>query len=336
MVAVGDASSGNEALVSSVTNLQSRVNSLEPYLFCRLAASLSKFLRERSTVRTGSACSTTTTKKTTDVSKSLAKLNDNNKQRKEDEEDLLVEDVSSLDAAAEQVIDNLSPSLRESPATTSSALNNDKTARQEVRRLLDLVLEKASTRISDFSAEQLRRVLLHVVILPFPADAFVDAADSEVSKRLMALDADAATSRFGSLQDLSQYAADAAVDIAAALSSFVANGDDTLKFLRKGGKDTEPGLEKFSELAAEANRAAASACEAAARLDRVKRGAHINGEEMLQQMEHGAAFELGRCQCLIERYRRISFTGDGFSRRSRYDDERRKTIGKRVCSRLFA
>ena len=301
---------------------------MEPYLLCRLTASLSKLLRSGNAARTSSTSFSRS--RPADDPASMDKSDDKGKKWTQEEPSL--EDVSSLDSAAEQVIDNLLPPSSEN--LNSNVRHDDETTRREARHLLDLVLRRAATRMSDFSGEQIRRCLLHVVLLPFQADDYVDAADTEVGKRLLALDSDAVTSRLGSIQDLSKYAADAAVDIAATLSD-ISVGDHPFKFLRKGGKDNELASEKLSDIAAEANRVAASACEAAARLDRVSRGANLNGEGLLQQTEHGAAFELGRCQALIERYHRIVFNDDSFSRRSRYDDERRKIIGKRVCSRLF-
>ena len=314
-----------------MSNLQSRLEALESYLFCRLTASLSKLLR------TGSAGPTSTTSTSTRADESASAVIAEEDDKQSTEENIDSESVSTtFDAVEEKVIENLSPSWREKPDTNGAQQDEDR-VREEEHKLLDLVLERAATKMADFSGEQIRRILLHVVLLPFQADEFVDAAEAEVNNRLLALDADAATSRFGSLQELSEYAADATVDIAATLSaSSLNNGDHPFKFLRKGGKDRELASESLSDLAAEANRAAASACEAAARLDRVNRGAHLKGEEILQQIEQGAAFELGRCQILIERYRRIAFMADSFSRRSRYDDERRKNIGKRVCSRLFS
>jgi len=317
-------------LLSSLCNLQSRVDSLEPYLLCRLTASLSKLLRSGNAARASRPSMSFSRTRSADDSASMDKSDE--KGTKCTEEEPSLEDVSSLDSAAEQVIDNLSPPPSEN--LNNNILHDDETTRQEARHLLDLVLQRAATRLSNFSGEQIRRFMLHVVLLPFQADDFVDAADIEVGKRLLALESDAVTSRLGSIQDLSKYSADAAVDVAATLSD-ISTGDYPFKFLRKGGKDNELASEKLSDIAAEANRVAASACEAAARLDRVSRGANLNGEGLLQQTEHGAAFELGRCQALIERYRRIVFSDDSFSRRSRYDDERRKIIGKRVCSRLF-
>ena len=317
IIAIGDTSRGSDALVNAMNNLEQRIDTFGPgdtYLLCRLTVALSRLLRAPA-----SAPSSNTVK-----DKKMKPTND--------EESKEADDSAENE---EQVIENLSPTSsmgddKESPSDSAIAKRDQEEIRKRARHLLGLALEQAAARIDDMSGEQIRRILLHVVLLPYQADEFVEAADTEVHKRLSALDADAATASFGSLEELSQQTADAAVDIATSLSTSSSGepGDSPFKFLKKGGKG--------KDLAAEANRAAASACEAAARLDRIHRGAHLKGEEILHQIEQGAAFELGRCLTLLERYHRIEFADDSFSRRSRYDDERRKIIGKRVCSRLFS
>ena len=315
IIAIGDTSPGSDALENAMKNLEQRIDTFGPgdtYLLCRLTVALSRLLRAPA-----SAPSSNNVK-----DKKMKPTND--------------EEAKEADDSAEneeQVIENLSPTSLmgddESPSDSAIAKRDQEEIRKRARDLLGLVLEQAAARIDDMSGEQIRRILLHVVLLPYQADEFVEAAETEVHKRLSALDADAATASFGSLEELSQQTADAAVDIATSLSTSSSGaGDNPFKFLKKGGKG--------KDLAAEANRAAASACEAAARLDRIHRGAHLKGEEILHQIEQGAAFELGRCLTLLERYRRIEFADDSFSRQSRYDDERRKIIGKRVCSRLFS
>jgi len=315
IIAIGDTSPGSEALANAMKYLQERIDTLGPgetYLLCRLTVALSRLLR----APTSAPSSNATDKKRKSTNSEAAKESDESAEAEEQ----VIESLSSVSSTGDD----------ESVSDTASAKRGQEEIRKEARHLLGLVLEQAAARLDDMSGEQIRRSLLHVVLLPYQADDFVEAAETEVHKRLSALDADAATAGFGSLQELSQQTADAAVDIATSLSTASPgeSGDGPFKFLKKGGKG--------KDLAAEANRAAASACEAAARLDRIHRGAHLKGEEILHQIEQGAAFELGRCLTLLERYRRIEFTDDSFSRRSRYDDERRKIIGKRVCSRLFS
>ena len=321
IIAIGDTSPKNEALAKAMASLQHRIDAVGPgetYLLCRLTAALSRLLR-----------APMPTSSTSSIEKK--------KKSSADSEIVNGSDESAV-TTEEKVIENLSPAPPSSSADDNKNLNDGSNAtakrdqeeiRKEARLLLGLVLEQAAARISDMSGEQIRRILLHVALLPYQADEFIEAAETEVHKRLSALNADAETTGFGSLEELSQQTADAAIDVATSLSTSPPGeaGEGPFKFLKKGGK--------AKDLAAEANRAAASACEAAARLDRIHRGAHLKGEEILHQIEQGAAFELGRCLTLLERYHRIEFSEDSFSRRSRYDDERRKIIGKRVCSRLF-
>ena len=324
IIAIGDTSPKNEALAKAMTSLHHRIDAVGPgetYLLCRLTAALSRLLR--APMPTSSTSSNEKKKKKSSADSDIVNASDESTGTAEEQ---VIENLSSAPSSS-SADDNKSPN--DYDGASASAKRDQEEIRKEARILLGLVLEQAAARISDMSGEQIRRILLHVVLLPHQADEFTEAAETEVHKRLSALNADAETAGFGSLEELSQQTADAAIDIAASLSTSSSgeSGEGPFKFLKKGGR--------AKYLAAEANRAAASACEAAARLDRIHRGAHLKGEEILHQIEQGAAFELGRCLTLLERYHRIEFSEENFSRRSRYDDERRKIIGKRVCSRLF-
>ena len=326
LVSIGGASRQTTALLSSLKSLQDRVDELKPHNICRLIASLSNVQRR---INPKAAAKSSSTRESSP--KAPTKPMDASEGRvveKGDEDDGNF-DSTELDMpdGVEKVIDNLASPKGNNAEEVESVL-------QESKYLMQLVLGEAAENISAFSGEQLRRILLHINILTFEAEAFVDAAEREVKDRLSAFESDESTSGIETFQDLSQYAADAAVDIATTLSTS-SLADGPFQMLRKGGKNKGLASAKLSDLAAEANRAAAHACEAAARLERVSRGAHINGEELLQQVEQGAVYELGRCQALIDRYRRVKFSDEGPYRRSRHDEGRRRLIGKHVASRLF-
>ena len=86
------------------------------------------------------------------------------------------------------------------------------------------------------------------------------------------------------------------------------------------------------ELASLIQRAAAQTSKAKRRVDALGKGARFSIDDVVEDVDQSVALELGRCQELVESYRRIEFSTG--TQRSRYDKERRKDISKRVLSRL--
>jgi len=249
----------------------------------------------------------------------------------------IVTQFEKEEVAADVIINNLDPS--ESKKDQAEQLLS------QCNHLLSIVAEKASQKISKFTGQDIQRLLQIYVITPVQADVVVDAIGEEVNTRVSALEI-AASTYSGSVQDLVRHAADSSVEAATALSTFSSAEEKLSASFMKGMKSLfdKPGNKEDDEtatkttssaedVARQVNRAAASSCKAAARLERVGKGALINAEKTLRDVEESAAFELGRCQELIAAYRRLEFkTG---TRKTRYDEERRRDMGKRILTRLF-
>ena len=77
----------------------------------------------------------------------------------------------------------------------------------------------------------------------------------------------------------------------------------------------------------------AIASKAADRAEELRSASGVSLDSLVQNLKQGSAFELGRCNELIENYRRVEFSTG--KQRSRYDRERTKDIAKRVLSRLL-
>jgi len=240
------------------------------------------------------------------------------------------------EAQADSIIDNL--------IDNENSTSIDKEVFDLCNELLSEVAKEATHKVPDFAAAEIRKLLLVYFVLLFRADGIIDAFEVEITRRLAALDSAASMSDDRSIQKLVQVAADSSLEAGNALSKLHKDEGSSLSSIKSGIKSLfssdkedetapEEDSSKLEELSDLVNRAAASACEAAARVERVGRGAEVNAEMTLRGVEEGAAFELGRCQELVASYRRIDFaTG---TRQSRYDKERRKEIAKRCLSRLF-
>ena len=103
----------------------------------------------------------------------------------------------------------------------------------------------------------------------------------------------------------------------------------------EGSEDAEKKDENnlTDELISLIQESTASASNAANRAEKLRLSSGVSLDSMLQDLKLGTGFELGRCNELIENYRRIEFsTGE---QRSRYDRERTKDVAKRVLSRLL-
>ena len=87
------------------------------------------------------------------------------------------------------------------------------------------------------------------------------------------------------------------------------------------------------ELASMIRESTAIASKAADRAEELRSASGVSLDSLVQNLKQGSAFELGRCNELIENYRRVEFSTG--KQRSRYDRERTKDIAKRVLSRLL-
>jgi len=214
---------------------------------------------------------------------------------------------------------------------------------------LSTLAEKITNEVPRLAASQMRKILQAYHIMPFQADEMINSMEAEVKHRISALSATSESSSQGNnnIQLLIRHAADQFVDAASVLSELNVKELDpsSKKRIEINNQPTEKieknqqESESFSftkelpSVLGHMNRAIAAVCEAATRLERVQRGALLSTESSLRNVEDGAAFELGRCQGLIDLYRLLEF--ESGTRRQRFTGEKKKNLGKRILSRLF-
>jgi hypothetical protein len=206
--------------------------------------------------------------------------------------------------------------------------------------ILVAVAVEAGRMSKDLRADAFRRLLMVYSLLPFQADDLVDTIEGEIAKRRKHLKS---SSRDMSVGALLREAATNTNAVNATLFGEPAE-DSRINAIKNGIKSffrypdsdgTEDGDEekKISEELSEMIRnSAASTFKAAQILEEIGSASLVTPDDVIQNLEAGAAFELGRCKELIENYRRIEFSTG--TRRSRYG-KGRKDIAKRVLSRLM-
>ena len=215
---------------------------------------------------------------------------------------------------------------------------------QELKLSCDAILQSITLQAKEtaekFSSVEIRRLLVVYSFLPFQADDFIDCLDREVSFRLSyqkrssnaslesliknaksksvavnsTIFGDASSSRFGSFKN--------------GILSLFRNSDSS----ETSDENTEEN-NLTEELASLIQESIASTSDAAKQAEEFQTASRTSLDSILKRLGEGSSFELGRCQELIESYRRIEFSTG--TRRSRYDKERRKDIAKRVLSRLL-
>lgn len=203
-------------------------------------------------------------------------------------------------------------------------------------RLLTALADRASHETVKFSAKEMRRLMLIYAVIPFQADQFVDSIENEVNRRMDAL---VFANRDGSIQGVTRLVSNSVREVSNSLSGKV-EGDSPVAAFKNGLKalfrpsDADGDApEEVAEMLMKLDRAVSLSQGATDRLERIERGTRIDAEGIIRGKEQGASVELGRCRELIASYRRVDFTTG--ARTSRYEQERRNDIGKRVLSRLF-
>ena len=249
----------------------------------------------------------------------------------------VVQDVTSLETT-----DAIDPAdHKESEATISSdEVSVDETLHNLCNELLEFVASTARERIKTLSTEEIRRLLSVYSLLPFQADDLINNFSEEVNDRLSQLQHLSEES----FESLLRKTKSKAVSVNTTLfgdensdSPFSAIKNGIRSFFQgsEGSEDTEKKDENnlTDELISLIQESTASASNAANRAEKFRLSSGVSLDSMLQNLKLGTGFELGRCNELIENYRRIEFsTGE---QRSRYDRERTKDVAKRVLSRLL-
>ena len=218
---------------------------------------------------------------------------------------------------------------------------------QEVSsRMMSSLAANAAERVSNLKADSLCRLLGVFSLLPFQADGLINACEEEVSKRESLLKSAASTA---SVEDLLRQAAKNAIAANTTVFGKDEDSGSTLQALKRGLKsifspppestnneddEASEEMRKFTEeIGGLLNRVTASVTQVDTCMEQIGTASNVHTDTALQHIMEGANFELGRCRELIDNYRRIEFSTG--RRKSRYDYERSRHIGKRLLSRLI-
>lgn len=268
--------------------------------------------------------------------------------KKEEIESPRNDEIEGVEECIEQA--TLHKEEAEVEAVIKSLADSDKTWKKasnllaHCNKVLAALSEKITSEINQLTASQMRKVLQAYHIMPFQADEMVNTIEAEVKLRVSALaDMSAASSEgsSSSIQSLIRHSSDRFVDavsILSELSSKEGNLSSTNNYESVADKSSSKDqsilfTEELSRVKDHMNRAIAAVCEATTRLERIERGAQMSVESSLRSVQNSAAFELGRCQELIDGYRLFEF--DSGSHRRRFTGGKKKNVGKRILSRLF-
>jgi hypothetical protein len=236
---------------------------------------------------------------------------------------------------------------------TGAESENVTSVELELAELSEIVLSAVAVQtmehVGSLSAVELRRLLTVYSLSPFESNDLVNSIEIEVIRREDLLDSAESRERG---RDLLQSAASSARTVISAFTEESADGGSTLSAIKNGlwsmfrqsnakedaSNDNEDASDNIPDdreeetvqekLHVDIEKALRSIVEAADYLEGPGDASFIS-ERLL---EGGVLFELGRCRELIEHYRRIDF--DSGSSTSRFDQERRRIMVKRVLSRL--
>mmetsp|Transcript_19223 Transcript_19223/g.47869 ORF Transcript_19223/g.47869 Transcript_19223/m.47869 type:complete len:1517 (-) Transcript_19223:49-4599(-) len=221
----------------------------------------------------------------------------------------------------------------------------------QISIISDQMLNSIASLTIDFAekltANEIRRLLEVYSLLPFQADATIACLSDEVSNRLEALeDLRKDTSLITLMKNASQKVSvvksslfdDSNTSFFDSMrvkffSLFRSSNDD-------GNDDDEvvhqiddEGTKLTEEIVSVIQDSISATSNASRRANMDQTTLKIPLDRVIQNLEEGASFELGRSSELIENYHRTEFaTGE---RRSRYDKDRKNYIAKRVLSRLL-
>jgi hypothetical protein len=219
--------------------------------------------------------------------------------------------------------------------------------------MLSAVAVQTTEHVGSLSAVELRRLLTFYALSPFKSDDLVNSIATEVIRREELLDSRESRERG---RDLLRSAASSSRAVISALAEESADGVSALSAIKNGlrsifrqsnakeeaSSDDNEGTsddnisddreeESVQErLHLEIERALHSIVEAA---DYLEQNGDASTDQIVQRLEDGVLFELGRCRQLVDHYHRIDFDDLGSSS-SRFDQERRRVMVKRVLSRL--
>lgn len=220
----------------------------------------------------------------------------------------------------------------------SSALD-ESVIEEQMLQSCEIILEsigaKARGMLGSLSAEEIRRLLAVYSLLPFQDDALIDDIFEEVTIRKSHLQ----QSPNDSIENILPSPNTTALSLNATelgspfdnikngIMSFFSTSDDA------DSKDNIDSNSATEEMTTSIEDPTATMSKAAKSVNDLHAASGISMDSVFQNIQKGAAFELGRCDELIENYRRIEFSTGTV--RSRYDKERRKEIAKRVLGRLL-
>jgi hypothetical protein len=221
---------------------------------------------------------------------------------------------------------------------------DDATIDEEMRQLCDIILTFIGSQARDMagklSSVEIRRFLVVYSLLPFQDDELVNDFAQEIENRLLHLQ----RSPNSSFESLLINARSKTLSVNTTLFGDSSSGSrfdlikNGIKNLFSSSDDVDT-LEKkeenliTEELESLIQESASTTSMAAKSIENLHIASGISLDSIFQDLKRGTAFELGRCNELIENYRRIEFSTGKF--RSRYDKERRQDIAKRVLSRLL-
>jgi len=196
------------------------------------------------------------------------------------------------------------------------------------------------------TANEIRRLLEVYSLLPFQADEMITCLSDEVSNRLAILhDLRKDQSLVTLLKEASKKSSvvksslfdDSSTSIFSSIRSrFVS----LFRSSNRAGDEDEvvnqiddEGTKLTEEIASVIQDSVSATSDATDRASTEESALQLSLDKVIENLEEGASFELGRSMELIENYHRIEFaTGE---RRSRYDKDRKNYISKRVLSRLL-
>jgi hypothetical protein len=226
--------------------------------------------------------------------------------------------------------------------SNSTAITDYDRLKKNCEVMLTTLAKHGVERVGDLRADSLRRLLTVYSLLPFQADELVDVFESEVSQRQLLLEAASSTT---SIEELLDTAAKNALSANTTVFGKEEDGSSAMAALRNGLKsifapaeieDEEQSQEmkEFTEeIGALLNKVTASVTKVDECMEQIGSASNIHTDTALQGIVDGTNFELGRCRELIDNYRRVEFSTG--RRRSRYDYESSRDIGKRLLSRLI-
>lgn len=213
----------------------------------------------------------------------------------------------------------------------------------ELKELCDAVLSSlsrhAATLVESIRPVEMQRLLSVFALSPFQTDELVSAIEGEVERRLSKLhqtgpDLRDRLARCAVQADrLRRNDAGSPLDaIRDGLRSIFGRHkhdesvDDASENLEGEDEADNDNLEQIDETLG-------SIVELAAMTEEVEAATTTSIGRLTQNAMEGAFFELGRCRELIAHYRRIDFQSG--KRETRYDHELRRSMAKRVLSRLL-